>query len=134
SANIDWAFCTPVLGEACRGWGIYVAGKFAAEVGSGTDPFDKGDLREDLKFTELVASTLSSLRQAQFMQHKQAALRNFFAPPVLEAIMAEDPELVLAPRETEVSVLFCDLRGFSRETERNAGDLLALLGRVSKAL
>jgi adenylate cyclase len=42
--------------------------------------------------------------------------------------------VVLKPRETEVSVLFCDLRGFSREAERNAGDLLALLDRVSKAL
>jgi adenylate cyclase len=134
SANVDWAFCTPVLGEACRGWGVYVAGKFSTDTTVGSNLSGSADLREDLKFTELVASTLSSLRQAKFMQHKQAALRNFFAPPVLDAIMAEDPDLVLAPRETEVSVLFCDLRGFSRETERNAGDLLALLGRVSKAL
>jgi adenylate cyclase len=41
---------------------------------------------------------------------------------------------VLAPRETEVSVLFCDLRGFSRESERSADDLLGLLERVSEAL
>ncbi|HEV3004464.1 MAG TPA: FHA domain-containing protein, partial [Pirellulales bacterium] len=116
SANVDWAFCTPVLGEACRGWGVYVAGKFSTDTTVGSNLSGSADLREDLKFTELVASTLSSLRQAKFMQHKQAALRNFFAPPVLDAIMAEDPDLVLAPRETEVSVLFCDLRGFSRET------------------
>ena len=134
SANVDWAFCTPVLGEACRGWGVYVAGQVAMGPPSGPEALDSSDLREDLKFTELVASTLSSLRQAQMMQRKQAALRNFFAPAVLEAITAEDPDVVLAPRETEVSVLFCDLRGFSREAERNAGDLLALLGRVSKAL
>ena len=31
-------------------------------------------------------------------------------------------------------MLFCDLRGFSRESERQAGDLLGLLQRVSKAL
>jgi len=33
-----------------------------------------------------------------------------------------------------VAVLFCDLRGFSRETERHADDLLGLLQRVSNAL
>lgn len=134
SANVDWAFCTPVLGEACRGWGIYVAGQLGVGIGVGPGAADPADLREDLKFTELVGNTLSSLRQAQMMQRRQAALGSFFAPQVLEALSGEDPEVVLKPRETEVSVLFCDLRGFSREAERNAGDLLALLDRVSKAL
>ena len=129
TANADWAFCTPVLGEACRSWGIYVAGKSAPGVGA-----DSADLREDLKFTELVGSMLGSLRQSQMMQRRQAALGAFFSPQVLDALSTEDPEVVLKPRETEVSVLFCDLRGFSRQAERNAGDLLALLDRVSKAL
>jgi adenylate cyclase len=134
SENIDWAFCTPVLGEACRGWGVYVAGRFGVDATATPSSADPNDLREDVKFTELVAATLTSLRQNQSMQRKQAALRNFFSPAVLEAITAEDPDYVLAPRETDVSVLFCDLRGFSKETERHAGDLLGLLDRVSKAL
>jgi adenylate cyclase len=46
----------------------------------------------------------------------------------------EDPDVVLAPRETEISVLFCDLRGFSRHSEQHADDLLELVNRVSKAL
>ena len=37
-------------------------------------------------------------------------------------------------RESEVAVLFCDLRGFSRTSERSGSDLLGLLERVSKAL
>ena len=45
-----------------------------------------------------------------------------------------DPELVLAPRETEVSVLFCDLRGFSRHSERSAEDLLGLLSNKKMVL
>jgi adenylate cyclase len=132
--NIDWAFCTPIQCDACKGWAIYVAGRFSVDATTTPTPSSPHDLREDLKFTELVASTLASLRQNQSMQRKQAAFRNFFAPAVLDAIAAEDPEMVLAPRETDVSVLFCDLRGFSREAERNAGDLLGLLDRVSKAL
>ena len=31
-------------------------------------------------------------------------------------------------------MLFCDLRGFSRRSERDADDLLGLLNRVSRAL
>jgi adenylate cyclase len=81
-----------------------------------------------------VASILSSLRQLHNLQRKQASLGQFFAPAVLEALGTADPEEVLKPRETEVSVLFCDLRGFSLEAERSADDLLGLLNRVSVAL
>ena len=30
--DVDWAFCTPVLGRACPGWAIYVAGHFDRQV------------------------------------------------------------------------------------------------------
>lgn len=133
TANVDWAFCTPVRGEACRGWGVYVVGQFVASLGS-EHPAAPDDLREDIKFTELVAATLNSLRQTDLLQRKQSALRSFFSPQILEAITHEDPEVVLAPREAQVSVLFCDVRGFSRKAEKEAGDLLALLDRISKAL
>jgi adenylate cyclase len=32
SEPLDWAFCTPVPGEACAGWGIYVAGKYGMDL------------------------------------------------------------------------------------------------------
>lgn len=134
SDTFDWAFCTPVLGKSCRGWGLYVAGRFNVERTGLTPSSDPTDLREDVKFTELVAAMLSSLRQMRLLEHRQATLSQFFSPVVLDTLAVEDPEIVLAPRETEVSVLFCDLRGFSRESERQAGDLLGLLQRVSRAL
>jgi adenylate cyclase len=134
SDTFDWAFCTPVLGRACRGWGLYVAGRFDVERTGVTPSSDPTDLREDVKFTELVAAMLSSLRQMRLLEHRHATLSQFFSPVVLDTLAHEDPEVVLSPRETEVSVLFCDLRGFSRESERQAGDLLGLLQRVSNAL
>ncbi len=132
--NFDWAFCAPVLGEACPGWVLYVTGRFAAELPAMPGSSDPSDLREDMKFTELVASTLSSLRQMQLLNRRHATLSQFFSPVVLSSLGNEDPDVVLAPRETEVSVLFCDLRGFSRQSERHAGELLELLNRVSQAL
>ena len=52
----------------------------------------------------------------------------------LPILSSPEGENALAPRETEVTVLFCDLRGFSREAERSKDDLMGLLHRVSHAL
>ena len=41
---------------------------------------------------------------------------------------------MLAPREADLSVLFCDLRGFSQRSEQDADQLLKLLAQVSDAL
>jgi adenylate cyclase len=132
--GVDWAFCTPVGGKACQGWAIYVAGRFAGEGGAGVSSSDPTDLRDDLKFTELVAATLGALRDVRQLERERAGLAQFFSPVVLEALAGEDPDVALAPRETDVTVLFCDLRGFSRHSERSANDLLGLLNLVSRAL
>ncbi len=129
----DWAFCSPVPGHACRGWAIYVAGRWSTEP-SGPAGLAVASLQEDLKFTELVATTLSSLREVRLLERKQAGLRPFFSPLVLEALAEHDPDEVLAPREVQVSVLFCDLRGFARRSEQAGDDLHGLLRRVSDAL
>lgn len=130
--NVDWAFCTPVLSTAAAGWGLYVTGQRAREAPP--ESADEQDLREDLKFTELVSATLGSLLELRGLQRKHTALSQFFAPAVMEAMLSADPDVVLSPRETEVSVLFCDLRGFSFQAEKDSSDLLGLLQRVSKAL
>ena len=131
--NGDWAFVSPLTGEAAAGLAIYVAGNYDMPIDS--DPTsDPLDLHDDIKFTELVASTLANLHHVESLKQKQASLRSFFSPVVLDAISGQDAETVLAPRECEVSVLFCDLRGFSMRSEQYADELLVLLDRVSGAL
>jgi adenylate cyclase len=132
--NVDWAFCTPVRRKSPPHWAIYVAGRFNVEPSGLAGTSDPTDVREDMKFAELVATAIGSLRQMRALQQQQASLSQFFSPVVLQRLTEEDPAVVLAPRQTEVSVLFCDLRGFSLQTERHADDLLELLNRVSKAL
>lgn len=137
SENVDWAFCTPINSEACPGWAIYVAGDFANLLAQNTRDATAAialDLQDDLKFTELTATTLGSLRQTRLLQRRQDSLRPFFAPVVQQALATRDPDQVLAPREANVSVLFCDLRGFSRQSEESGDKLLELLRRVSDAL
>lgn len=133
--HFDWAFCVPTPSTGSTTLAIYVAGTFADERGPTPTPSDPADLRDDLKFTELVASIVGSLRSAHQLQRRHASLSQFFAPAVLDALTAEDdPEVALTPRETHVTVMFCDLRGFSLNAEQSRDDLLGLLDRVSGAL
>jgi len=135
--NVDWAFCTPISNEACPGWAIYVAGDFSSLTHQGTRDATMviaDDLQDDLKFAELTASTVAMLRQTRMLQRQKDSLRPFFAPIVRQALATKDPDQVLAPREANVSVLFCDLRGFSRHSEESSERLLELLRRVSDAL
>jgi adenylate cyclase len=134
SENYDWAFCTPVPGATCSGWGIYLTGLFVGDPSHSPAPSDPTDLRDDLKFTEIAAATLGSLTELRALGRRHAGLTQFFSPLVLEALGVDDPDSALAPREAQVSVLFCDLRGFSLTSEHAAGDLFGLLERVSKAL
>jgi adenylate cyclase len=134
SDEADWAFATPISGEACKGWTLYVAGRYHGHAGLAATPSDPTDLREDVKFAELVAALVAALRQTEQFRKRQAVLSNFFAPAVMGAMQSADPELVLTPREADVCVMFCDLRGFTRTAQRSADDLLGLLERVSRAL
>ncbi len=127
-----WAFCTLVPGEVNRGWAIYVTGRFGQRRWTAADL--TADLQDDLKFTEVVALTLGNTRQARLLERRQASLAQFFSPVVLDALAGHDPDQVLAPCQTEVSVLFCDLRGFARHSEHSSDDLFGLLQRVSGAL
>lgn len=132
SANVDWACATPVRGSACGGWALYIAGRSLG--GASSNVASPSDLRDELKFMELAAATLGALRESRLLERQSAGLAQFFSPVVLEALAGQDPDQVLAPREADVSVLFCDLRGFSRQAEQHADDLVGMLERVSQAL
>jgi adenylate cyclase len=104
----DWAFATPLTGEACRGWALFVAGRAARS--SDRDPayqLDPGALRDELKFAELVAGAVAAWRDNQKLRQRQAALKAFFSPQVLDAIGRDDPQQALAPRGADLSVIFC---------------------------
>lgn len=130
--GVDWAFCTPIIGRAGAEWAFYLAGSFGQDPAS--ERSDPTDLRDDLKFAELAASIFGSLRELRKLEHERASLGQFFSPVVLASLATDDPDKLLHPAEAELSVLFCDLRGFSRATERAADQLLAMLERVSAAL
>ena len=126
----DWALCAPVAGTSDEAWGLYLAGRLE---GTGRDTAAT-DLRVEAKFVGLMAEIVGSIRQLSALERRQAGLRKFLPPAVLTAMGDDtDPDRLL-PRESLVTVLFCDLRGFSRRAELSRDDLPALLQRVSDAL
>ena len=134
--DVDWAFSVPLRSDACRGWVIYVTGQIHdpdyLTPGGSSDLAEA--LQDDVKFAELVGTTIAGLRQSRQLQRRQAAMRHFFAPIVLRALSSGDSAKVLQPREADLTVMFCDLRGFSRRSEQDAENLLQLLSDVSDAL
>ncbi|HUG67620.1 MAG TPA: adenylate/guanylate cyclase domain-containing protein [Pirellulaceae bacterium] len=126
----DWAFCVPFASQEAWTRAVYVAGNFS-NVGPQPTP---NLLTEEVKFVDLAARTLGHLRGLRRFERETANLRQFISPVVIDTLVDQDPDLALAPREADVSVLFCDLRGFSRRTEQESDDLLGLLHRVSDAL
>jgi len=135
ASDSDWAFACPISSQATEGWVIYVTGSLNQNLASGDSRLSDADDRQgDIKFCELVGSTLKNLLTVNQLQRRQASLRSFFSPLVMEVVAGGDPDEVLAPKECLVSVMFCDLRGFSRTSESMSHELFGLLDRVSKSL
>jgi adenylate cyclase len=130
--RLDWVVCVPLPDEPQSGWGLYVTGHTAGEGESTHQEL----LRSDLKFAELVGDLFGSLRQLRHLQRRQALLTRFLSRPVLTELSSgeRDIEEVLRPREAQVSVLFCDLRGSCRISEQGKDDLEQLWDRLGSAL
>jgi adenylate cyclase len=126
----EWAICAPLLNEA--DWALYICGKIPARLRN--DPIHRDRLlKSDLKFAEVVAEIFGALRQVRGLQQTQGYLSRFFPQNVLN-LLPQDFEETLRPRETEVTVLFCDLRGSSRMSEENDQDLPRICDRLTRAL
>ncbi len=134
-AELDWAFCTPVAAPSGNPWGLYVAGALGSDsVGANLPSREVADLQADVKFTELVAEIISSVQRLKNLEQQQSGLRRYFPANVLSLLGDNLDTEVLAPRECDVAVMFCDLRGFSHKAEQSADDLIGLLERVSAAM
>lgn len=132
--GIDWAFCIPIGGSSCQGWGLYIAGRSESHVAMPEDSEQQLNIKIDMKYAQLAASTLAKLRTLKFLQRSEAHFRQFFPDVVVNALQSTTPEELLSPRECEVSVLFCDLRGFARTSEQSQHDLMQLLQSTSQSL
>ncbi len=131
SKGLDWAFCLPISGQSSRGWCLYVSGKGARHGGL---VVSDENLKGDVRFTQLVAQFIGAVRQVRVLQEQKTQLSTFFSPKVIQQLTNADARQALTPAERQISVLFCDVRGFSRKAESMSGDLYKLLFRSREAL
>lgn len=129
--GMNWAFCAPIQNSSSQGWCLYVSGHGGAVGGVSAN---ESELSADLRFTELVAQFIGSVHQVRALQEKQTQLKSFFSPKVIASLTSTDNENVMTPAERDITVLFCDVRGFSRRAEALQDNLLALLENVRAAL
>ena len=67
-----------------------------------------------------VATGLARVEQEQKLIAERVRFEQFFTPELARQLESRGDEM-LAPRDAEVTVLFCDIRGFSRITSRLPG-------------
>ncbi len=131
SLNLEWAICVPVPDKRRREWCLYVTGRLAQD---GYVLQDLEELKPDVRFIELMAQFVGATRQVRMLQQQQGLLGHFFSPNVVDWLNESHDPQVLAPRQCEITVLVCDLRGFSRRAEQARHKLQQLLSHVSEAL
>lgn len=138
-AGFNWAYCTPFSSDLNPSDNKNLPGSHPAIYITGRSPgegakINQQRLHADIKFTEFIADVVGSLQRQRELERQQTGLRQFFSPPILEALGKDLDTSLLEPRECDVTVLFCDLRGFSHHAEEQADNLTGLLERVSLAL
>jgi adenylate cyclase len=126
-STLDWAICTPITNEACKGWCLYISGE-------SDDGITADDLKGDLRLIDMMAEFIGATRQVRRLEKLHSNMSQFFSAHVLETLTAESAQQLLQPSERDITVLFCDVRGFSRMTELHHASLLNMLGRVTEAL
>ena len=131
SGSLNWAFCTPIAAESCTGWCLYVSGEGGKD---GKSLVSEDDLKGDLRFTELLAQFIGSIRQVRRLQEQKTQLSSFFSPKVIQSLTGRSAADVLKPSERDITVMFCDVRGFSKKAEQHRDNLQELLKCVRAAL
>jgi adenylate cyclase len=132
TSDLDWAFCTPIPTAASERWCLYVSGR--RQFLGVRDVQSPDDLLRELRLAELMAKFIGAVRHVRVLEHQHTEMRQFFSPAVIETLVGENSSSALEPRQGPVSVLFCDVRGFSRKVEESSSNLHALLGQVGEAL
>ena len=129
---VDWAICAPLVKD--RRLGLYVAGGLRV----GFDPTGKtppAELRDYQKVVDLAAQIYEAVHDLRQAEQQVTRYQRFLPPTVVTLLNSgTDPDELLKPRETAVTVLFCDLRGASRFAEAGGDDLVGNWQRISQAL
>lgn len=115
-AGVTWALASPVEVSPGERYALYAVGRVTnlREVETGALP-PPG--QEERVLVDLVAEALSHYLVERRMHQLQGQISQFFSPSLRVLLERRGFDEVLRPARREVSVMFFDLRGFTRATE-----------------
>ena len=131
-----WAVCTPF--QDGSKYALYVAGQTAGQwnvLDKAAQDKIVSDLTQYQKIAELLVGMIeTTLRVSRLTQQNKVIRRAW--PQSLWKYLDEPEELerMLAPREQEITTLFCDLRNYSLFASQNSMHLLQAQREISTAL
>jgi len=118
----DWAICAAVKVPGESALLFYAAGR------------DRGDAaqtsRDNARFVGLVADIVGRGLSVKRLEGWHTRLSRFFSGPVATKILGSSDPKELEPKLAQSTVMFFDLRGFSRRTEGKNEKILEHMGEL----
>jgi adenylate cyclase len=120
----DWAVCaaTQITGE--EPLLFYVAGRGASEA----------MLKDNCRLVGLIADMVGRSLSVQRLEGLKERLQRFFSGQVVSKIIESTDAEELRPRLTTGTVMFFDIRGFSKITEGKAEKILEKTGELEEVM
>ena len=114
--GVDAVVAAPILNRNAEVIGVLYGDRSALRDGGPSRPISKLEAMLVELLAGGVAAGLARVEQEQAAVRAQVQFEQFFTPELARELAAH-PEL-LSGQDLEITVLFCDIRGFSRITER----------------
>lgn len=95
---------------------------------------DERTLRDNCRLVGLIADMVGRSLSVQRLEGLKERLQHFFSGQVVSKIIESSDNQDLEPRLSEGTVMFFDIRGFSKMTEGKAGKILDRMGELREVM
>lgn len=131
-----WAVCTPF--QDGSKYALYVAGQTAGQwnlLDKSAQDKIVNDLTQYQKIAELLVGMIETTLRVSRLTQQNKVIRRAWPGSLWKYLDdADELERMLAPKEMEITTLFCDLRNYSLFASQNASQLLQAQREVGNAL
>lgn len=126
-AQADWAMASPIEVAGSERFSLYVVGQSISALSDSEARVQKEYLDGLASLVDIVAETLGHHLAVARFNRIEGQVVKFFSPALRKSLSGMDAGHVLRPKRRKVTVMFFDLRGFSKATEEAQDGLDAIL-------
>lgn len=126
-AQADWAVASPIEVAGKERFALYVVGSAQTALSETEAMRQKQYLDGLASLIDIVAETLGHHLAVARLSRFEGQVARFFSPALRKRLAGGEFAEVLKPMRRKVTVMFFDLRGFSRATEEAQDDLESIL-------